>query len=281
MMLSASGLRSLSSSSKVEKQKSLLKIRACFERNTQEADVILSQLLENCLKAPECTSDEVEALLLLATCVLLHAKDQLFSKVPVSVWLQLRAMALRELSEASALDVRKTSGSFVGALCKRLGFDVYQEIRDEVASRVNLVLKKCQSVKKDHPSSLEAGVTPQSNWNENTITDPKNISSSTSAWKLLDTWLYTFMKVAQGCGSDFCGCIDLPLVHCLQESINNDERFIRESCCVLIKCLVDNCGFYAAFGGRKRPPESSSIFEAVVKVHHCFFLSQKTALNGN
>ena len=246
-------LDALRTSSRNEKQKILLKIKNIFEQNLEESDNIVSEFLLNYeTKYKEDINNEIEIALLIATCILLHASSETCKKIPQQLWLELRSKALQELSESSDLDLRKTSGSYIGSLCKRNGIKIYQEILDNVNSQISSAIKKCEISKKCHNDFKT--VTPKTSPISNTpvsftgitsaITSPNDISSHLSAWKLLDTWLYTLNRISQSTGKEFCVFIDDNLIHYLEESMKNEERFVRESCCVLIKTLIDECQLY-------------------------------------
>lgn len=258
----------------------LTKLKKIFVENLEEADLIIKEFLQNYAKRnADKSPNEIEVEFLIATCILLHANEKHYVKIPVTIFMELRARALSELSQASDLNLRQTSGSYIGSLCKRMGSQIYLEIKDEISTQMQEVIKRCNSFKQQNPQSFDFGnkftEKKMANKHINLPTTPPSspvlpdIFKATSAWKLLDTWLYTLKKISSTLGNEFCSYIDRSLVNNLEGAMKNEERFVRESCCALLQCLIVDCSLYQTLSARTSVAnyDATDILGSLVKVY--------------
>ncbi|KAK6182480.1 hypothetical protein SNE40_010161 [Patella caerulea] len=161
------------------------------------------------------------------------------------------------LLEDEEFRVRIAAGEIIGALCKKIGTDVYKETKVKILDGIKTNLER-QTLSDETTDKLAdklapGGLLPAESSEssseyylltkqQNSITDAAQIFHDTAGWKSLETWMKCLQNVIEGCGYGFNEFVDQDLLDLVFSSLTHTNRFVRETGYYVCSSLV-GCGF--------------------------------------
>ncbi|ESO04864.1 hypothetical protein HELRODRAFT_171864 [Helobdella robusta] len=179
--------------------------------------------------------------------------------------LDFQKHSLLSLSTDNA-QLRNISGSYLGALCEKLGCRVYADMKFSIIELFH-EMNNDNSIN-NSTSDIHATNVPntESSTNNTHSLSPIHVDETsaqifrdTVSWKCLDTWISCIQKIATGCGASFAQFVDSDLLSCISCSLNNRERFVRESSCTLLKTFIIQCQIYQYWQQQLQSKENQEI----------------------
>ncbi|XP_050404936.1 uncharacterized protein LOC126820858 [Patella vulgata] len=161
------------------------------------------------------------------------------------------------LLEDEEFRVRIAAGEVIGALCKKIGTNVYKDTKVKILEGIKTNLER-QTLSDETTDKLADKLAPENllpaessensseyyllTKQQKSITDAAQIFHDTAGWKSLETWMKCLQNVIEGCGYGFNEFVDQDLLDLVFSSLTHTNRFVRETGYYVCSSLV-GCGF--------------------------------------
>lgn len=155
----------------------------------------------------------------------------------------LKEVARRLLTDTE-VRVRLEAGEVLGALCGKMGIDVYKEEKDYILSLIKTNLERQPS---NDESSRQEQIEREKlveklagSSGRRDSADAAQIFHDTAGWKNLETSLKCLQFMVSGCGTNFQPFVDQELLVLIFQTLTHTNRFVRETgfyvCSALVSC---------------------------------------------
>ncbi|XP_064602415.1 uncharacterized protein LOC135468221 [Liolophura sinensis] len=146
--------------------------------------------------------------------------------------------------------VRIAAGEVMGALCSRVGPEIYGLYKDVILQGVRSNLERDLSLLEPMTSSQEdteklvEKLGNLADRKRRNSADAAQIFHDTAGWKALETWMKCLQSMIDGCGHLFNPHVDQDLLDLIFQALNHTNRFVRETgyyvCASLVSCGIDH-----------------------------------------
>ncbi|KAG8226262.1 hypothetical protein J437_LFUL004819 [Ladona fulva] len=231
----------LCSSLKLERDKGvaeLLKaIGSCSEPERLEFSSSLLQSLSN----PESTWETKQGCLLAAKAIIPYLNFEFERDVEFAQ--TIKGIAKKLLTDIE-VRVRLAAGEVLGALCAKMGSDVYQDCKEHVLYLIQSNLERqttedfsSKQEQQETEKLMEKLAGPPQRRNS---ADSAKIFHDTAGWKNLETSMKCMQAMVDGCGANFQPFVDQELLDLTFQTLTHPNRFVRETgfyvCASLVAC---------------------------------------------
>ncbi|KAK3093794.1 hypothetical protein FSP39_020339 [Pinctada imbricata] len=190
--------------------------------NEQDEDVFESESLK-LLSNSESTWETKHGGLMIAKALLIHGtcSDDFL--------VDIKDGALKLLDD-DEFRVRIASGEVMGALCRKIGPDMFNQSKSVILGGIKSNLEReslNESELKEQEDTERLMSKLSSSPSRSTSAD--EIFHDTAGWKSLETWMKCLQSVVEGCGHLFNPHVDQELLDLIFQALDHTNRFVRET----------------------------------------------------
>lgn len=156
-----------------------------------------------------------------------------------------------DLLEDGEFRVRIAAGEVLGALCKKVGPEIYEDVKDKILYGIRSNLERDMQLGGENSESEEVDKLVQklssSPGGERRLSvDAAQIFHDTAGWKSLETWMKCLECIVTSCGHLFNPFVDQELLDLIFETLLHTNRFVRETgfyvCAAIVSIGVTDDG---------------------------------------
>ncbi|KAJ8309492.1 hypothetical protein KUTeg_014366 [Tegillarca granosa] len=153
---------------------------------------------------------------------------------------ELRVKTVKFLDDAE-FRVRIAAGEVLGALCRKVGPEIYSSFRSAILEGIksNLDRDSLHETTEQQQTELlleKLGSSPGKDRPHGA--DAAQIFHDTAGWKSLETWMKCLQSVVEGCGHLFNQYVDQELLDLIFIALLHTNRFVRETGYYVCSTLV-------------------------------------------
>ncbi|XP_033735448.1 uncharacterized protein LOC117323982 isoform X2 [Pecten maximus] len=143
----------------------------------------------------------------------------------------MRAKAI-DLLDDKEFRVRIAAGEVLGALCKKVGPEIYNRSKTIILDKISVNLERDPMMEVDKNEHEEASKLMEklsSSPGRRGSADAEQIFHDTAGWKNLETSMKCLQSVVEGCGHQFSEFVDQELLDLVFRALKHTNRFVRET----------------------------------------------------
>ncbi|XP_071164390.1 uncharacterized protein [Mytilus edulis] len=130
--------------------------------------------------------------------------------------------------------VRIAAGEVLGALCKKIGPEIYGDVKDQILNGIRSNLEREMPTGDEHQNDddvekLVEKLSSSPGGEKRINVDAAQIFHDTAGWKSLETWMKCLECVVHSCGHLFNKYVDQELLDLIFMALLHTNRFVRET----------------------------------------------------
>ncbi|XP_060077620.1 uncharacterized protein LOC132557146, partial [Ylistrum balloti] len=143
----------------------------------------------------------------------------------------MRAKAVDLLDDVE-FRVRIAAGEVLGALCKKVGPEIYNRSKTVILDKISVNLERDPMMevdKTEHDETTKLMEKLSSSPGRRGSADAEQIFHDTAGWKNLETSMKCLQSVVEGCSHQFAEFVNQELLDLIFRALKHTNRFVRET----------------------------------------------------